>query len=104
MHLPPSQCPADASQYTVVKGVISKERAAEYVDRMYKWLEGFGKGFKADDRSTWHVNQLPEFNKLVVHHTVHGIANTYELGEVYSTATRRRMSNSPGISVASRLS
>ena len=51
------------SQYTVVKGVISKEKAAQYVDRIYKWLESFGTGFKADDRSTWHVNQVPPFGR-----------------------------------------
>ncbi|ORY31827.1 hypothetical protein BCR39DRAFT_525560 [Naematelia encephala] len=53
----------DTQGYTVVKGVISKEKAQEYVDRAYKWLEGFGKGFKGDDRSTWHIDNLPEFSK-----------------------------------------
>jgi hypothetical protein len=55
-----------ATQFTVVKGVISRDRAAQYVERMYKWLEGFGKGFKADDRSTWHIDQMPTFNRSVV--------------------------------------
>ncbi|GFZ50535.1 hypothetical protein JCM24511_08292 [Saitozyma sp. JCM 24511] len=53
----------DTKGYEVVKGVISRERAAQYVDRMYQWLEGFGTGFKADDRSTWHIDQLPSFHR-----------------------------------------
>lgn len=53
----------DKNGFTVVKGVISKEKADEYVSRMYKWLEGFGKGFKADDRSTWKPQNLPAFVK-----------------------------------------
>jgi hypothetical protein len=47
----------------VVKNVISEEKAAAYVERMYKWLEGFGNGFKRDDRSTWRVSKLPYFSK-----------------------------------------
>lgn len=50
----------------MVKGVISRERAAQYVDRMYKWLEGFGKGFKAEDRETWRLANLPNFSKYVL--------------------------------------
>jgi hypothetical protein len=47
----------------VVKNVLSAEKAAEYTDRMYKWLEGFGRGFKYEDQSTWHVENLPDFNR-----------------------------------------
>jgi len=53
----------DTKGYTVVKNVISAEKAAGYVDRMYNWLEGFGNGFKKDDRSTWRVDKLPYFSK-----------------------------------------
>lgn len=55
--------PSLTTQYTVVKNVISAEKAAGYVDRMYNWLEGFGNGFKKDDRSTWRVDKLPYFSK-----------------------------------------
>jgi hypothetical protein len=50
----------------VIPSVISEAKAAEYVDRMYKWLEGFGKGFKGDDRSTWKVENMPVFAKSVL--------------------------------------
>ncbi|WOO83354.1 uncharacterized protein LOC62_05G006881 [Vanrija pseudolonga] len=53
----------DVKGYTVVRGAIPPERAAEYVDQMYQWLESFGRGFKRDDRSTWHVNTVPKFDK-----------------------------------------
>ncbi|KAK4686141.1 hypothetical protein P7C73_g3991, partial [Tremellales sp. Uapishka_1] len=53
----------DAVGYEVVKGVISPEKAKEYADRMYNYVESFGLGFKKDDRSTWHVENLPKFNK-----------------------------------------
>lgn len=38
--------------YAVVKGVLSKERAACYVDQIHEWLESFGLGYKRDDPST----------------------------------------------------
>ncbi|WVQ84829.1 hypothetical protein IAT38_006986 [Cryptococcus sp. DSM 104549] len=48
--------------YAIVKGVIPAERARSYEDRMYEWLESFGKRFKRNDRSTWKLDQLPAFN------------------------------------------
>jgi hypothetical protein len=48
--------------------VISKEKAQHYVDEMYKWLESFGLGFKADDRSTWHIANVPKFDKGGLYH------------------------------------
>ncbi|KAL7420497.1 hypothetical protein Q5752_004447 [Cryptotrichosporon argae] len=53
----------DTEGYTVVKNVLSRERAQHYVDEIYAWLESFGRGFKGDDRSTWHVDQLPTFSR-----------------------------------------
>jgi len=53
----------DSKGYTVVKGAISPEKAAEYVDRMYQWLESFGRGFNHEDRSTWRPQYLPPFSK-----------------------------------------
>ena len=47
----------------VVPSVIPEVKADEYVRRAYSWLEGFGKGFKGDDRSTWKPENLPAFNK-----------------------------------------
>lgn len=52
-------------QYTVVKGTIPAERAAEYVQRMYGWLESFNLGFKGNDPSTWHIDRVPYFNRYV---------------------------------------
>ncbi len=49
----------------MIEHVISPEQAAIYVDRAYAWLEGFGKGFDRNDRSTWKVQNLPEFSKCV---------------------------------------
>jgi hypothetical protein len=54
---------ADLSKYSVVSGVLSKDQAQHYVDELYEWLESFGMGFKSDDRSTWHVGNVPQFEK-----------------------------------------
>ena len=48
--------------YAVIKGAVSKEKAAEYADRMYTYLEGFGLGFDRNDRSTWSGQHLPNIN------------------------------------------
>lgn len=53
----------DTKGYTVVKGVISEDKAQAYVDRMYQWMESFGLGFKRDDRSTWRADNVPNFAK-----------------------------------------
>jgi len=50
-------------QFAVIKHVITPEQAASYVDRAYAWLEGFGKGFDRNDRSSWKVQNLPSFSK-----------------------------------------
>ncbi|WWC71119.1 uncharacterized protein I206_105072 [Kwoniella pini CBS 10737] len=49
--------------WTVVKNVIPQDRAKEYEDKAYKWLESFGKGFDKNDRETWKVKNLPWFSK-----------------------------------------
>jgi len=53
----------DTQGYTVVKNVISAEKAKEYEDRMYQWLESHGKGFKKDDKETWKPQNLPNFDR-----------------------------------------
>lgn len=45
--------------YVVLKGVISQERANEYLKSMFQWLESFPYGFKKDDPSTWGPQNLP---------------------------------------------
>ena len=45
----------------MVPSVISSEKADGYVQKVYEWLEGFDKGFKRDDRSTWKPENLPGF-------------------------------------------
>ncbi|WVW85156.1 hypothetical protein I302_107194 [Kwoniella bestiolae CBS 10118] len=74
-HTPDSSAYPDLESkgYQVVKGIIPRERAAQYVDRVYKWLESFGTGFEADDRSTWHIDQLPAFHRG-------GLFNRYGVG------------------------
>lgn len=55
-HIPPDLV---RDGYAVVKGVLSKEKAAGYVDEIYEWLESFGLGFKRDDPSTLREECLP---------------------------------------------
>jgi hypothetical protein len=45
--------------YAVVKGAIPRARAEKYAEEMYGWLEEFDLGFKRDDFSTVHYNNLP---------------------------------------------
>lgn len=49
--------------FVIVRGVISKEKAAEYASRGDDWLEGFKLGYKRDDPSTWDVKNLPRHGK-----------------------------------------
>lgn len=49
--------------FVVVKGVISKERAAHYVDEMFNWAEKFPYGFDRNDKSTWTAEHLPSHIK-----------------------------------------
>ncbi|EIW68930.1 hypothetical protein TREMEDRAFT_68869 [Tremella mesenterica DSM 1558] len=44
---------------TVVKNAIPRERALEYRDEAFKWLEAWPFGFKRDDPSTWNNDHLP---------------------------------------------
>jgi len=44
----------------VVKGAVSREKAAEYAKKGEDWLEGFNFGYKRDDPSTWDVKKLPQ--------------------------------------------
>ncbi|ODO04982.1 hypothetical protein I350_05594 [Cryptococcus amylolentus CBS 6273] len=46
--------------YTVVKNVLSFEKAAEYKERLLQWLEDFQLGFRRDDPETWKWDYLPE--------------------------------------------
>ncbi|ORY86667.1 hypothetical protein BCR35DRAFT_302382 [Leucosporidium creatinivorum] len=45
--------------YAVVKGVITQERAEDYVQQFHQWLEDFGLGYKRDDPSTIKEECLP---------------------------------------------
>lgn len=51
--------------FCVVKGAVPKERALQYVERMYEYLETFkgGLGFKRDDPSTYLEKNLPIINE-----------------------------------------
>ncbi|KIW88821.1 uncharacterized protein Z519_10305 [Cladophialophora bantiana CBS 173.52] len=43
----------------VIKNVISKERAAYYVQKQIEWLKKFDLGFDENDESTWTAEHLP---------------------------------------------
>ncbi|CAI6093600.1 unnamed protein product [Clonostachys chloroleuca] len=49
--------------YAVVKGAIPQDRALSYADRMLSLIESFGKGYKRDDPSTVHPDNLPVINE-----------------------------------------
>ncbi|KAK9484584.1 hypothetical protein V1527DRAFT_469697 [Lipomyces starkeyi] len=56
--------------YCVVKGAVSREHAAEYVEAVYQWLESFNLGFDRNDPSTFHKDHLPVIGSK-------GICNDY---------------------------
>lgn len=49
--------------YYVVKGAIPEERALQYRQRAFQWLENFGLGFDRNDESTWIAEKLPPMFK-----------------------------------------
>ncbi|CAK7204854.1 hypothetical protein SEUCBS139899_007616 [Sporothrix eucalyptigena] len=49
--------------FCVVKGAVPKDRAKAYTNEMLSWLEGFDLGFKRDDPSTIHRDNLPEIDQ-----------------------------------------
>ncbi|KIW12060.1 hypothetical protein PV08_09334 [Exophiala spinifera] len=55
--------------FAVVKGVMSPERAASYVERMFKWLETFPYDFDRNDPSTWGPEHLPRNMKRGMYHS-----------------------------------
>ncbi|KAK5746237.1 hypothetical protein LTR17_000972 [Elasticomyces elasticus] len=44
---------------TLIKGVLSKERAQYYVNKQLEWLKSFNLGFDPNDQSTWKAEHLP---------------------------------------------
>ncbi|WRT70627.1 uncharacterized protein IL334_007625 [Kwoniella shivajii] len=49
--------------WVVIKGVIPREKALSYADEAYQYLESFGLGFDAKDRTTWIPENMPFFFK-----------------------------------------
>jgi hypothetical protein len=51
--------------FCVVKGAIPRERADQYAEEMFKYVETFkgGLGFKRDDPSTWVEEKMPVINE-----------------------------------------
>jgi hypothetical protein len=47
----------------VVKGAIPKERADQYADKMFSWLEDFKLGFDRNNPSTINIDNLPAINE-----------------------------------------
>lgn len=45
--------------FTVIRAAIPVERALEYREKAFQWLESFGLGFDRDDPSTWRNEHLP---------------------------------------------
>lgn len=49
--------------YAVIKGAIPADRAEQYRQRGFKWMEGWNLGFKRDDPTTWTKDKLPVVRK-----------------------------------------
>ncbi len=51
--------------FCVVKGAVPRERADQYAEEMYKYVETFkgGLGFKRDDPSTYLEKNMPVINE-----------------------------------------
>ncbi|ORY25045.1 hypothetical protein BCR39DRAFT_590309 [Naematelia encephala] len=45
--------------WTIVKGAVPRERALQYREEAFKWLESFPLGFDRNDTSTWKNEHLP---------------------------------------------
>jgi hypothetical protein len=45
--------------YTIIKGVITLEKAEYYRQAHFKWLKSFGLGFDKNDESTSYNDHLP---------------------------------------------
>lgn len=54
---------ADNSGYVVVPGVLPADKALNYADKAYGWVEDFGLGYKRDDPSTRTLDKLHFFAK-----------------------------------------
>lgn len=60
--------------YHVVKGAIPEERALQYYDRAFQWLENHGMGFDRNDKKTWLAEFMPPhfkggmFNSSRIYH------------------------------------
>jgi len=61
----------DEKGWAIIKGVVSPEKAAEYRDKAFEWLEGFKLGYKRDDPTTWKKENLPRhsFGGLYAHYS-----------------------------------
>lgn len=49
--------------YAVIKAAIPAERAEQYRQRGFDWIEKWGLGFKRDDPSTWTKDHIPVVRK-----------------------------------------
>lgn len=49
--------------YAVIKGAIPADRAEQYRQRGFDWIEKWGLGFKRDDPSTWKKDMIPVVRK-----------------------------------------
>jgi hypothetical protein len=47
--------------YTVIPGVLPKQKALAYADKAYQWVESFGLGFDHNDPSTHTADKLHYF-------------------------------------------
>lgn len=53
----------DTSVLASVKGVLSKEKSAEMVEKVHAYLESFGLGYKRDDPTTHKEECMPVINE-----------------------------------------
>ncbi|GAA6011708.1 hypothetical protein JCM10207_004218 [Rhodosporidiobolus poonsookiae] len=57
--------------YAIIRGAVPEERALEYRDKAYEWIEKFPLGFKRDDRSTYTEDHIPVTKKGgMFHHSI----------------------------------
>ncbi|KKY19252.1 putative phytanoyl- dioxygenase [Diplodia seriata] len=67
--------------YAIIKGAIPRERADQYADDMYTWLEGFNLGFNRHDPTTIHHRHLPHITEkgMILHYAATHEAFTWRI-------------------------
>lgn len=77
--------------WTVIRGVIPRDRADAHASAAYAYLESFGLGFDRNDRSTWIPEKMPHFYKggLYVNYGVGHEQFIWDIKQVHYEVTVR---------------